>query len=198
MGKRGPVPAKKFRKVLSGNLPVTQENIEDQVFDLRTPDMPRHLSKEQRKVWKSTIDLLGSSNILEVVDGAVLAAFCCSYARWVTAEKEIQALAKENNITGLVMKSNKGYVVNPLIIISRRAQRDTVDYAAQLGMTPAARLRLDSDISSVTKRKVNAFTKLKKIKDERLDKKSKTKHLQLLHGFHFMILEIQGLKQIQN
>ncbi|MCK5581812.1 MAG: phage terminase small subunit P27 family [Candidatus Omnitrophica bacterium] len=172
MGKRGPMPEKDFRKVLSGNLPVTKENLGNNDFEIIAPQRPKHLSKEEKKVWKDTIKLLGSLNILEEVDGPILSAFCCSYCRWITVEKEIQKLAKEEGSTGLILETDNGRSINPLVIISRRAQKDTVTYAAQLGMTPAARLRLDLDDSSITKRKVNAFEKLKKIKDERMDKKS--------------------------
>jgi len=172
MGKRGPIPKKPFLKVMSGNLPMTQNNVGTQQRYATPPSRPRHLSREEKAIWKKTIELLNSVRVLQIIDGPVLAAFCCSYARWVAAEREIQIVQKENKLGALILKVNNSYTVNPLITVSRRAQADMVTYAAQLGMTPAARSRLESDGSSTVKRKVNAFEKLKKIKDERMDTKN--------------------------
>lgn len=174
MGKRGPMPQKSFLKAMSGNLPMTQGNMDTQQRYVTPPPRPKHLSREEKAIWKKTIELLSSLQVLQVIDGPVLGAFCCSYARWVAAEKEIQIVQKKNTLGALIVGAKNSYSVNPLITVSRRAQADMVTYAAQLGMTPAARSRLAADSSSIGKRKVNAFAKLKKIKDERVDKKGTT------------------------
>jgi len=172
MGKRGPIPQKRFLKAMSGNLPMTQDNIGTQQQYVTPPAKPKHLSKDEKKIWNKTVKLLSAVQVLQVVDGPVLAAFCCSFSRWAAAEKEIQILQEKNALGAMIVKVNNSYSVNPLITVARRAQADMVVYAAQLGMTPASRSRLVVDSSFAAKRKVNAFAKLKKIKDERVDPKS--------------------------
>lgn len=174
MGKRGPMPKKNHLKVMSGNLPLKKEFDDFQIENLNIPKVPDHLSKEERRIWRQTIDILRPYGVIEDIDGAILAAFCCSYVRWSTSEKEIQRLSANNAVSGLLIKNARGAAINPLVIVSRRAQADAIAYAAQLGMTPSARLRLDTGEADKTVKKINMFEKLKKIKDERMGQKGKT------------------------
>lgn len=154
MGKRGPLPKKKYAKVMTGKLPLTKENgsVED-VLPTDPPEAPEHLSKKELKVWNKTIKLLAPSCVLSTIDGGVLAAYCCSYVRWMEAESEIESLTS--------FGANGQIVVNPLVNISRRAQADMVAYANQMGMTPSARMRVDLKSPEETK---NPFAKLKQKK----------------------------------
>lgn len=160
MGKRGPVPKKTFLKVLSGNLSLQKKLMEDgQTQQFNPPPVPKNLSAEEKNIWDQTVELLKPLKHLENIDGAILAAYCCSYVRWAAAEKEIQKSSKKSAIFGLLATgANGGAVINPLVNISRRAQADMVTYAAQLGMTPAARLRIQMVKDEP---KENPFQKLK-------------------------------------
>lgn len=174
MGKRGPVPQKSYTKVMSGNLPMTKANgTFEQFKNVTAPDAPSGLSRTERKIWDQTIAILAPIRILEKQDAAVLEAFCRSYVRWHDAEAEIRKQQKRRKKDGLVsIGANGTCVINPLINISRRERSDTVTYAQQLGMTPAARMRLDLEGSTAADKKAGTFQKLKKLKDERMGNKS--------------------------
>jgi P27 family predicted phage terminase small subunit len=147
MGKEGPIPKKKALKVLSGKLPLKKEHLQElHVEDFAPPELPEYLTPDEKEVWLRTVELLRPLRILEKIDGAVLCAYCCSYVRWQKAEKEIRKESSKSAKAGLVsLGANGGYVINPLVNISRRCQADMVAYAAQLGMTPAARMRVQMD-----------------------------------------------------
>lgn len=145
----------------------------DDVKDMSTPDVPAGLSKPERKIWDITVDILIPTRILGRQDSAVLEAYCRSYVRWHDAEYLISQAYKRSKKSAFVSFGANGTdVVNPMINISRRAQADTIVYAQQLGMTPAARMRLDVEASTAGLKKATVFEKLKKIKDERVGKKS--------------------------
>jgi P27 family predicted phage terminase small subunit len=174
MGKRGPLPKKKHLKDLS-RAPLTKERMQEVArIYLHTdpPDPPAHLTKEELKVWNETIDLLKPAGILQRIDAAVLAAYCCSYARWNLAESEIKEEAKKGyTLSGLVSEgANNQLVVHPLINISRRERADMILFANQLGMTPSARMRIDTQPPKETE---NPFAALKKKKQNgEMDAKS--------------------------
>ena len=143
MGKRGPMPKKKILKVLSGKLPLKKEYGTDFVVEFNPPLPPDSLTTDERNIWNKTLELLKPLRVIEEIDAAVLAAYVCSYVRWQDAEREIQKASKQGKKYGLVsIGAAGGLVTNPIILISRRCQSDMVTYAAQLGMTPAARLRI--------------------------------------------------------
>ncbi len=143
MGKRGPLPKSHALKMLSGTVPLTGDALEtfNEPFD--PPKIPEHFTKDEQKIWNETIKLLELKKMVENIDHGVLAAYCCSYVKWQNAELAIQ-LQKANTFQGLVTVDKKGMVkgVNPLFIVSRKAMEDMVNYAGQLGMTPAARIRI--------------------------------------------------------
>jgi P27 family predicted phage terminase small subunit len=74
----------------------------------------------------------------------VLAAYCQSYGRWVTAERMIAKIASlDPQSNGLLIKNSNGNAMpNPLIFVAINAARDMVKYAAEFGFTPAARTRI--------------------------------------------------------
>jgi P27 family predicted phage terminase small subunit len=159
MGKRGPLPKTKASRMLSGTEPITKEATEALNKPFDPPIGPSHFSIRETRVWVETVNLLRPMKVLERVDQAVLAAYCCSYIRWQDAEKEIAKATSP--LSGLVLKDKKGRprATNPLVIISRDAQKDMIYYAAQLGMTPASRLKMVSPGGKDVPE--NPFTKLK-------------------------------------
>lgn len=160
MGKRGPVPKKNFLKAMSGNLPMTKDNMADTMINIFTPpDAPEHLSPEEKMIWDRTLELLRPLKHLEVIDGAILGAYCCSYVRWCDAEKELRKAANKQKKGLVTIGANGTWVTNPLVNISRRAQADMVTFAAQLGMTPAARLRV---VIQKPSKEENPFENIKK------------------------------------
>jgi len=132
------------------------------------PEMPEHFDDDHRRVWIKTTTLLKKWGMLKEIDGAVVEAYCTSYLLWVSSDKEIKKLTdaaikdKKSKIHGLLIRgATSTLIVNPLITISNKARADTIYYAAQLGMTPAARLRIEASAGNIVAKKVNVFARLK-------------------------------------
>lgn len=126
------------------------------------PEIPKHFNKREIETWNKTIELLRFNLTLRKVDGSVLGAYCSAFVRWQDTEKQIQK--SDSILEGLCVLDNDGKPksINPLVIISRDAQRDMVFYAAQLGMTPASRIKMVAGVSKIIEQ--NPFIKIKAMK----------------------------------
>ena len=111
------------------------------------PEPPEHLNALARAEWARVAAGLHSLRLLCGVDRAALAAYCVAYARWTQAENSIAEMAKRDQLTGgLMIKTTNGNAIqNPLVGTSNKAAADMGRYAAEFGMTPAARARLAVD-----------------------------------------------------
>lgn len=80
------------------------------------------------------------------VDRAALAAYCQAYGVWAQAERAINKLQVGGEVNGLLMKTTNGNVVqHALIGIANKARADVVRFAAEFGMTPSARSRVEAN-----------------------------------------------------
>lgn len=165
MGARGPLPKKKALRVMSGQLPLTKANLQEGIVDFSPPDPPEDLTKEEKEIWDRTIELLRPLRLLEKIDAAVLGAYCCSYRRWRQAESELKKMQYGKIPEILSIGANGQLVTHPLLTISQKERAAMVDFARELGMTPAARMRVTVVKS---KPKENPFNKLKKVKDVKI------------------------------
>ncbi len=131
------------------------------------PERPAHFNKTECEVWDKTVEILRLSMApLREIDGAVLGAYVSTFVRWQVAEREIQKASVGCLKRGLCSldSSGKPRAISPLVTISRDAQRDMVYYAAQLGMTPASRIRIISGAMGAIEK--NPFAKLKDRKND--------------------------------
>lgn len=80
------------------------------------------------------------------MDRAALAAYCQAYGVWAQAERAILKLQAGGEINGLLMKTTNGNVIqHALIGIANKARADLVKFAAEFGMTPSARSRVEAN-----------------------------------------------------
>jgi P27 family predicted phage terminase small subunit len=131
---RKPLPT--ALKVLRGN-PGNQVLPENEpVYEAKLPTAPAELTPLAKQVWRREGKRLLEQGVFQVVDAAVFAAFCQSYARWL----EITATL---NKTGLVVKDDKGgFKMNPLLQAARDAQADFIRASVEFGLTPSSRSRV--------------------------------------------------------
>jgi len=108
------------------------------------PAPPDMLDEEAQKEWRRCAPELHRCGLLTMVDLNVLAAYCQAFSRWITAERAIATMARSDPLTGgLIIRTAKGTIVpNPLVTISLKATFAMLRYAAEFGMTPAARSRI--------------------------------------------------------
>ena len=156
---QGRKPKSRAMRVLSGQLPLTKDVVKELTEPFVAPDIPSHLNERERVIWQDTLQLLQPLRVLKSVDIAVLGAYCTSFARWQDAEREIQASETIKDGLCVIGKNGTAKSINPLVIISREAQKDMVYFASQLAMTPAARLKMVSGVSKVVEK--NPFMTLR-------------------------------------
>ena len=116
--------------------------------------MPKHLGKAARAVWKRTVREMSAAGALAVADRDVLAAYCVAVA-------DLEALSARIEADGLMIdaptfdrngKPTGATVCKPHPGLKWRSDlmNRVRQYAADLGLTPAARSRAGSSAEAPT------------------------------------------------
>ena len=117
---------------------------------------PETLSSEELKIWNCAVEELKAYSILDSVDVSALFAYCVSFSLFINANHELKLMSGEDHAGLMIPNGNGSLVTNPLVTIRNKAAVDMVNFATQLGMTPASRLKLNAQIAE---QKVNPFLK---------------------------------------
>lgn len=145
-GKR-PIPT--HLKLLRGNPGQRKLHDEPQPEQLPdVPDPPPFITGYAADEWWSVATQLHRLNLLTVVDVASLACYCHAFGQWrMAAESLAKMQANDPIMNGMIIKTKYGdAAMNPLVTIVRKHAGDVVRYAAEFGLTPAARSRISAGI----------------------------------------------------
>ena len=144
---RGRKPTPTHLKLVRGNPGKRPLNASEPVPQLTLPSPPAELCPDARVEWERVAGELHRIGILSSIDRAPLAAYCQAYGRWIVAERAIAKMAERDQMTeGLMIKTTNGNAVqNPLVGTANKAMGDMVRYAAEFGMTPSARSRVQGE-----------------------------------------------------
>lgn len=115
---------------------------------VRIPAPPAWLRPEAKAEWKRLAKRLANKGLLASIDTAAFAAYCQAFGNWAAAEKELARLrrAESDELAGFVAKTAAGNLIHhPLGTVAQKARLETVKLAAEFGLTPSSRARLDSD-----------------------------------------------------
>ena len=147
MAPRGRKPKPTHLKLVTGNPGKRALNENEPKPEPSLPSPPPHLDDEAKVEWWRVSEQLYVLGCLAQIDRAALSAYCQAYSRWVRAEQAIAEMAKRDELTrGLMIKTTNGNAIsNPLVGVANKAMADMVRYAAEFGMTPSARSRIDAD-----------------------------------------------------
>ena len=118
------------------------------------PECPEHLTEEAKAEWNRLAAELHQLGLLTRIDRAALAAYCVTWSRWVSAERQIAE-------QGEVVKSPNGYPIqNPYLSVANEALRQMKSFLTEFGLTPSSRTRIgakppveQSDFASFLNRK---------------------------------------------
>jgi P27 family predicted phage terminase small subunit len=100
------------------------------------PRCPPHLDAVARKEWRRLATPLYEMGVLTVADRGAFAAYCQAWSRWVEAEEQLRK-------TPLLLKTPSGYVQqSPWLSIANKQMELMCRYMGEMGLTPAARLRV--------------------------------------------------------
>jgi P27 family predicted phage terminase small subunit len=137
---RGRKPKPAHLKLVAGNpgrRPIPENQPRPPVA---APGCPSHLDEVAQVEWQRIVPLLLGMGVLSEVDRAVLAGYCAAYSRWAKAEER---LAEHGPIvkaprTGTPMHS-------PFLAVANAAMAQMAKLAAEFGMTPSSRSRIESN-----------------------------------------------------
>lgn len=136
----GPPPSPAKLRLLKGKGPGTDSSgrkVRAQPVDVAfLPDAPEHLPELAAAQWDHVCAGLRRMEIAGPVDMGALEAFCMAYQRMRDAEAVI---AEDGMFTA---GSTGQLVAHPAVAISAQARQQIGTLGAQLGLTPAARLRM--------------------------------------------------------
>jgi P27 family predicted phage terminase small subunit len=156
---RGRKPKPTHLKLVTGNPGKRKLNEAEPLPASVLPSPPPHLGDEAKVEWGRISEELYRLGLLTGVDRTALAAYCQAYARWVQAEKAIAKMAEKDQLTGglMIKTSNGNAIQNPLVGIANKAMADMVRYAAEFGMTPSARSRINVEPPGETQDPAEAY-----------------------------------------
>ena len=143
---QGRKPKPTALKLVTGNAGKRPLPKNEAVLDLAEPIPPAFLCDDAKVEWGRVCSMLYRAGLMTDADRAALGAYCQAYGRWAQAERALgrmAALDKENK--ALTVKTIQGNAINnPLVGIANKAMSDMVRYAAEFGMTPSARSRVEA------------------------------------------------------
>lgn len=133
----GPPPKPTALKLLAGNPGKRTLNDSEPQPERVAPARPRGLPRGAKKFWDAHAEKLEKLGILTEVDGP---AFTMMARHWDLATRA----AKQIEQDGLTTKDENGAVrKHPLLQVWRENSAAFLRYAAQFGLTPSARSRLN-------------------------------------------------------
>lgn len=134
---RRPKPAE--LKILAGNpgkRPIKPSSID---LPAQIPDCPDHLDADARLEWERITALMSGTELLKQTDRTVLAAYCQCFSRWKNAETQLRKVGP------VLLTPNKMPVQNPYLQIANKALEQLRSFMTELGFTPSARGRVNSE-----------------------------------------------------
>lgn len=146
MGQRGPRPKPAAMKLLAnpGKRPVA--NVQHSQVTAGAPDRPAVLMGEAAAEWDRLVPDLDAAGRLALVDRGVLVAYCLAWADMVAAAEAINEHGRWQSVD---VQTSRGDVVgsklveHPAVKLLVTASARVQKLGAELGITPASRLRLD-------------------------------------------------------
>jgi P27 family predicted phage terminase small subunit len=142
MGLRGPPKTPTALKLVAGNPGKRALPKNEPKPPITCPDPPDYLPETAKVEWRRVCPRLAELGLMSDIDIAVLAGYCGCFADLLDATDKQRGRAT-------VLKTHNGnWVQSPFVSMIRQARLDMVRFAAQLGMTPAARAGMDIQIGN--------------------------------------------------
>jgi P27 family predicted phage terminase small subunit len=139
----GPPPIPTRLKVIRGNPGHQKLNKQEPrpAISAEPPPPPSFLSPLARDEWWRVAPELHRLGLLSTLDVNPLAAYCTAVARWQQAET---AMAEQDDPEAALTsrRATGSLMPHPLLQVAEHAARDMLKFAAEFGLTPAARARV--------------------------------------------------------
>jgi P27 family predicted phage terminase small subunit len=112
------------------------------------PECPAHLSLFQQEVWRELVRVLAPTGLLTQADTFVMEEFCVVYETWRESRAWLAAPppAEWGKRGKKVLPGTSGFYQNPWQASCNRAAEDLRKISDRLGLDPAARQRLHTEV----------------------------------------------------
>ena len=110
------------------------------------PECPDFLHAYAKEEWASIAPALYGMGVLTDMDQKALAGYCQAVARWRQAEELLSQAATDDKdkLGAMVATTDAGNKVQSVLLtVANGAMRDMLRFAAEFGMTPSARARIE-------------------------------------------------------
>jgi P27 family predicted phage terminase small subunit len=108
---------------------------------------PAHLNADAKRHWREMARQLEVLGLLAAIDRGALAVMCDNYGLWAQSQRSLRAYAATTDgktvPPGMMKHPSGATVAHPLLKVARDARRDYLKAAAEFGMTPSARSRVE-------------------------------------------------------
>lgn len=115
------------------------EKLKNRNEDNRMPACPAWLPLEAKRIWKKEAPDLHKAGLLTFVDGPAFANYCLVRAQLKQAYEELDG---ELTYDAVSKNGTVNHVARPEVAIIHKCIDQIKAYAAEFGMTPAARSRI--------------------------------------------------------
>lgn len=142
MGSRGPKPLPGNVHMLRGNASKKPlASLLDDVVrpDVEIPKCPEWLSDDSRAEWRRITKHLQRLGLVSQIDRATLTAYCTAWGDLAYAEREIAGADGDGRIVAIAAGTRK---LSAAMQLKYLALERVTKYAAEFGMSPAARSRV--------------------------------------------------------
>lgn len=147
MAKPGRKPKPTHLKLLTGTAQPSRinKNEPQPAQGERVPSCPAHLGGRAATEWKRIAKELHDLKILTRVDVKALAAYCEAYALWVQADGLLKDYNMKNSANANLLVTPTGVMkTHPYVDQLRQHRADMVKFAAEFGITPSSRARVNA------------------------------------------------------
>lgn len=100
------------------------------------PEAPDWLPDEARAEWERVIPELQRLQLTKPLDRAALTAYCLTWDRLVTAQREVTSCGS------VLGQNSQGIVRHPAVAVVEAASKELRAWAAEFGLTPAAESKI--------------------------------------------------------
>lgn len=137
MGRRGPRPTPTALRIVKGNPGRRPLNRREARPGGGLPTAPAMLDDVGRREWRRVVRKLAAIGLVTTLDRSVLAVYCLAWATIADCQAKIKQF-------GSILKSPSGFpVLSPYVPQLNQAVKQLMAAAAELGMTPSSRSRID-------------------------------------------------------
>lgn len=148
MAPRGPKPKPAALRLIQSEGEEERKGLRRIQVTGGVPSPPSWLHKEALVEWKRLGQALADQGLLSEFDRGAFAAYCQAWGTVAMLEAELAKIRKDSDdpLAGIAIKTAGGNLVHhPLSTTIAKARAEMVKIAAEFGLTPSSRARLDTD-----------------------------------------------------